>query len=67
MTREEAIKKLQQIKYKFLYESFDKDRLYKVEALDMAIEALKKDEANAKCGSELARIVAEHEEVSNGH
>ena len=67
MTREEAIKKLQQIKYRFLYDSFDKDRLYKVEALDMAIEALKMDEKNAKYGSELARIVAEHEEVSDGH
>ena len=38
-----------------------------MEALDMAIEALKMDEKNAKYGSELARIVAEHEEVSDGH
>jgi len=67
MTREEAIEKLRQIKNKYLYESFDKDRSYKVEALDMAIEALKMDEKNAKYGSELARIVAEHEEVSDGH
>lgn len=78
MTREEAIEKLRQIKNKYLYESFDKDRSYKVEALDMAIEALKEDEENAKYGSELARIVAEHdaadelvkkdeEEASNGH
>ena len=32
-----------------------------LKALDMAIEALKEDEKNAKYGSELARIVAEHD------
>lgn len=70
MTRAEAIEKLRQMKNKYLYESFDKDRSYKVEALDMAIEALEMDEKNAKYGSELARIVAEHEEAEeafNGH
>lgn len=36
-------------------------------AFDLAIKALEVCEKNAKYGSELARIVAEHEEVSNGH
>jgi len=35
--------------------------------LNLAIKALEMDEKNAKYGSELARIVAEHEEVSDGH
>ena len=36
-------------------------------AFDLAIKALEVCEKNAKYGSELARIVAEHEEVSDGH
>lgn len=58
MTRAEAIKNLEAIKKQFHKYDF-------THALDMAIEALKMDEKNAKYGSELARIVAEHEEVSD--
>lgn len=36
-------------------------------AFALAIKALEVCEKNAKYGSELARIVAEHEEVSDGH
>lgn len=61
MTRTEAIAILENLKIQGKH--FFSQRL----ALDMAIEALKMDEKNAKYGSELARIVAEHEEVSNGH
>lgn len=71
MTRTEAIAILENLKIQG--KSFFSQRL----ALDMAIEALEEDEKNAKYGSELARIVAEHdaadelmkkaEEVSNGY
>ena len=61
MTRAEAIAILENLKIQG--KAFFSQRL----ALDMAIEALKMDEKNAKYGSELARIVAEHEEVSDGH
>ena len=63
MTRAEAIKNLEAIKKQFHKYDF-------THALDMAIEALEMDEKNAKYGSELARIVAEHdaaEEAFNGH
>ena len=70
MTREEAIEQLETLKEHCAsqkahkhHEPWESD----IEALDMAIEALKEDEENAKYGSELARIVAEHEEVSDGH
>ena len=49
MTNKEAIEKLRQIKNKYRYESFDKDRSYKVEALDLAIKALEdKDKEEAE-------------------
>ena len=70
MTRAEAIEQLETLKEHCAsqkahkhHEPWESD----MEALDMAIEALKMDEKNAKYGSELARIVAEHEEVSDGH
>lgn len=77
MTRTEAIEQLETLKEHCAsqkahkhHEPWESD----MEALDMAIEALEEDEKNAKYGSELARIVAEHdrivaeyEEVSNGH
>ena len=70
MTRSEAIEQLETLKEHCAsqkahkhHEPWESD----MEALDMAIEALKMDEKNAKYGSELARIVAEYEEVSDGH
>ena len=73
MTRAEAIEQLETLKEHCAsqkthkhHEPWESD----MEALDMAIEALEMDEKNAKYGSELARIVAEHEEAEeafNGH
>ena len=64
MTRAEAIERL-----KFYKKELDNYIIHILdkETLDLAIKALEEDEKNAKYGSELARIVAEHEEVSDGH
>ena len=64
MTNKEAIEILENLKMQG--NSFYSQRL----ALDLAIKALEVCEKNAKYGSELARIVAEHEEAEeafNGH